>query len=155
MRKQVKKLEKQAVSPVIGIILMVALTVIIAAVVYLWVIGFIGGGVKETPTVELSVKGKSGNYTVTILKASREVSVYDVTFFIADETGKTIKSDKDKVNEIYGCAEGDVSFMDINKDEKISVDDYFIVKGEYAKPGYIFRLMYPLTGSIMGEITLA
>jgi len=146
--------EKQAVSPVIGIILMVAITVVIAAVFYLWVIGFIGGGVKETPRVELSVKKENGNYTVTILKASREVSVYDVNFFIADETGKTKKIDKDKVNEIYGYAEGNVSFFDLNKDEKISVNDYFIIKGECAEPDYVFRLMYPLTGGIMGEIKL-
>ena len=113
--------EKQAVSPVIGIILMVAITVVIAAVFYLWVIGFIGGGVKETPRVELSVKKENGNYTVTILKASREVSVYDVNFFIADKTGKTVKNGR--VSEIYGDAGGNASFFDLNKNEKISVDD--------------------------------
>ena len=145
--------EKEAVSPVIGVILMVVMAVVIAAVVYLWIVGIIGGGVKETPGVELSVKKENGNYTVTILKASGEVSVYDVNFFIADKNGKTVKNGR--VSEIYGDAEGNISFFDLNKDEKISVNDYFIIKGEYAKQDYGFRLMYSLTGGIMGEIKLS
>jgi len=148
-----KPMKKDAVSPVVGVILMVMITVVLAAVFYLWVIGIIGGGVKETPRVELSVKKENGNYTVTILKASGEVSVYDVNFFIADKTGKTVKNGR--VSEIYGDAEGNASFFDLNKNEKISVDDYFIIKGEYAKPDYTFRLTYSLTGNIMGEIKLS
>ncbi|MDI6708842.1 MAG: type IV pilin N-terminal domain-containing protein, partial [Candidatus Thermoplasmatota archaeon] len=35
--------EKEAVSPVIGVILMVAITVVLAAVLYVWVSGFMGG----------------------------------------------------------------------------------------------------------------
>ena len=148
-----KTMKKDAVSPVIGVILMLTITVILAAVFYLWVIGIIGGGAKETPRVELSVKKENGNYTVTVLKASREVSVYDVNFFIADKNGKTVKNGR--VSEIYGDAEGNISFFDLNKDEKISVNDYFIIKGEYAKQDYTFRLTYSLTGNIMGEIKLS
>jgi len=148
-----KTMKNDAVSPVIGVILMLTITVILAAVFYLWVIGFIGGGVKETPKVEFSVKEKNGNYTVIVLKASREASVYDANFFIADKTGKTVKNGR--VSEIYGDAEGNTSFFDLNKNEKISVDDYFIIKGEYAKSGYTFRLTYFLTGNIMGEIKLS
>lgn len=144
--------EREAVSPVIGVILMVAITVVLAAVFYLWVIGFIGGGSKETPKVTLSVEKDNGDYIVTMLSVSGTVSVYDAKIFIADETGKTVKSGR--VSDSYGSAEDDVSFLDMNKDEKLSVDDYFIIKGEYAKLGYTFRLIYSLTGNIMGEIPL-
>lgn len=144
-------MKKEAVSPVIGVILMVVMAVVIAAVVYLWVIGFVGGGVKETPKVTFNVKEENGNYTVTILKASREVSVYDANFFIMDKDGKTVKSGD--LSDIYGCAEGSVSFLDINMNEKISVNDYFVIqaKSEYR----VFRLIYIPTGGIMGEIPLS
>ena len=150
---------KEAVSPVIGVILMVMITVVLAAVFYLWVIGFIGGGAKETPKVTFSVKEENGNYTVTVLSVSRGVSVYDANFFITDSTGKTVK-DKDGsgyLSEIYGkdltVTKGNISFLDKNKDEKLSVDDYFIIK---AKNEYhVFRLTYISTGNIMGEIKLS
>ena len=44
---------KEAVSPVIGVILMVAITVVLAAVLYVWVSGFMGGG-EQTPTISMS-----------------------------------------------------------------------------------------------------
>ncbi|RLF37879.1 MAG: type IV pilin, partial [Thermoplasmata archaeon] len=43
--------EERAVSAVIGVILMVAITVAIAATVYLYVSGMITGGSSVTPTV--------------------------------------------------------------------------------------------------------
>ncbi|MFO7676939.1 MAG: type IV pilin, partial [Thermoplasmatota archaeon] len=46
--------EDEAVSAVIGVILMVAITVAIAATVYVYVSGMIGGGQEKTPTVSLT-----------------------------------------------------------------------------------------------------
>ena len=46
--------EERAVSAVIGVILMVAITVAIAATVYLYVSGMITGGSSVTPTVSFS-----------------------------------------------------------------------------------------------------
>ncbi|MCD6411779.1 MAG: type IV pilin [Thermoplasmata archaeon] len=46
--------EERAVSAVIGVILMVAITVAIAATVYLYVSGMITGGSSITPTVSFS-----------------------------------------------------------------------------------------------------
>ncbi|MDI6916803.1 MAG: type IV pilin N-terminal domain-containing protein [Thermoplasmatales archaeon] len=148
-----KTMKKDAVSPVIGVILMLTITVILAAVFYLWVIGFIGGGVKETPTVKL-IQAKSGNqYNITVTQVSRICSVDDVNFFVLNKEGEAVRSGY--VSDIYGYAEGNVSFMDVNKDEKLSVNDYFIIKGEYATSEYTFRLTYSLTGNIMGEIKLS
>lgn len=73
---------KEAVSPVIGVILMVAITVILAAVVYIWVVGFIGGG-KSTPTVSMTVMSGVGGdkYIVKIASTSTSESVkgFDLT----------------------------------------------------------------------------
>ncbi len=146
-------MRKEAVSPVIGVILMVVMAVVLAAVVYLWVIGFIGGGVKETPTVTLVQAKSSSQYNITITHVSRACSVDDIKFFIVDEEGKTKRSGNLADDDIYGST-GNLSFLDMNQDGKLSVNDYFIIKGEYAKTGYGLRLMYPSTGNIMGEIKL-
>jgi len=45
---------KEAVSPVIGVILMVAITVVLAAVLYVWVSGFMGAGGGGAPTAAFS-----------------------------------------------------------------------------------------------------
>jgi len=45
---------EEAVSAVIGVILMVAITVAIAATVYMYVSGMIGGGLKSTPSISMS-----------------------------------------------------------------------------------------------------
>jgi flagellin-like protein len=54
----------RAVSPVIGVILMVAITVILAAVIGSFVLG-IGGGINETPQVRLEVSDASQTLNAT------------------------------------------------------------------------------------------
>jgi len=57
--------EERAVSPVIGVILMVAITVILAAVIGTFVIG-LGEGVGDTaPQASVDVTNESGNVTFT------------------------------------------------------------------------------------------
>jgi FlaG/FlaF family flagellin (archaellin) len=147
-------MKKDAVSPVIGVILMVVISVVLAAVFYLWVIGLIGGGVKETPKVNL-VQTKSGSqYNIIVKYVSRTCSVHDIKFFILDKEGKTIKGGNLTDNDIYG-SKADLSFSDKEPSGKLSVGDSFIIKGEYAKPDYKFRLTYSLTGNIMDEIKLS
>ena len=55
--------EERAVSPVIGVILMVAITVILAAVIGAFVLG-LGGETQETPQVSLSFSGDADEVTV-------------------------------------------------------------------------------------------
>nr|WP_095532149.1 type IV pilin N-terminal domain-containing protein [Halodesulfurarchaeum formicicum] len=58
------KLDDRGVSPVIGVILMVAITVILAAVIGSFVLG-IGGDIQETPQASLSMSDNgSGGITV-------------------------------------------------------------------------------------------
>jgi archaeal type IV pilus assembly protein PilA len=59
--------DKSAVSPVIATILMVAITVVLAAVLYVMVMGFGGSNTTSAPTATLS---KSGN-TLTISISSQ------------------------------------------------------------------------------------
>ena len=56
--------EKRAVSPVIGVILMVAITVILAAVIGTFVLG-LGESVQSTPQAKFAFDNQNDNVTIT------------------------------------------------------------------------------------------
>lgn len=66
------KQEQEAVSAVIGVILMVAITVAIAATVYVYVSGMIGTGTQSTPSISMTASPVAGGgiCSVTIATAS-------------------------------------------------------------------------------------
>ncbi|MCD6171161.1 MAG: type IV pilin [Thermoplasmata archaeon] len=83
IRKWIKN--KAGVSPIIAIILMVAITVVLAATIYVWVSGFGGGGgealsmsVSQIGNAELrgtgTAKGYYANFTVTALSGNASYS---------------------------------------------------------------------------------
>jgi len=73
--KKMWKLNNKAVSPVIATILMVAITVVLAAVLYVMVMGFGGGGSDETPSGSLTYETTANGYRVSIAS----ISANDVT----------------------------------------------------------------------------
>jgi len=78
---------KDAVSPVIGVILMVAITVILAAVIAAFVFGM-AGGVSKTKTVAATAK-QSGNYYYVTWQGGQDntyVLGYNVTVDCNDPT---------------------------------------------------------------------
>ncbi len=77
MKKVYKKREEDAVSPVIATILMVAITVVLAAVLYVMVIGMgEGGGNIETP-MGLTQQGKTTtNVTLLVASAPTDAMIY-------------------------------------------------------------------------------
>lgn len=56
--------DSRAVSPVIGVILMVAITVILAAVIGTFVLG-LGSGLSQAPSAQFDYQHDSGTLTVT------------------------------------------------------------------------------------------
>lgn len=69
--KKMWKLNNKAVSPVIATILMVAITVVLAAVLYVMVMGFGGGGSDEPPTGSLTYTATADGYRVTLSSISK------------------------------------------------------------------------------------
>jgi len=57
--------DNRAVSPVIGVILMVAITVILAAVIGGFVLG-LGGDLQSAPQAQISIDAATGNTGITI-----------------------------------------------------------------------------------------
>ena len=74
--KKYKLEEDEAVSAVIGVILMVAITVAIAATVYVYVSGMIGGTQTQTPGISFTVD--AANDKITVASADSGISWDDV-----------------------------------------------------------------------------
>lgn len=69
---------EEAVSPVIGVILMVAITVILAAVIAAFVFGMTGN-VQTTKTVGMQAKLDGGNITITVSGGPDMSTLQDIT----------------------------------------------------------------------------
>lgn len=78
--------KKRGVSPIIATILLVAITVVLAAVLYILVTGLIGGGSKTTNTIGL---GPVGAGTCTTGAASGTTSDDSYTFQIASTSSSS------------------------------------------------------------------
>ena len=93
--------DEQAVSPVIAVILMVAITVVLAAVLYVWASSFLGGTTKNAPTGSMiASEDGSGVWTIQIVKLNPQVSVNSVHWYLLDVQGNT-KTDG-LVSDVYG-----------------------------------------------------
>jgi flagellin-like protein len=78
--------DAEAVSPVIATILMVAITVVLAAVLYVMVLGF-GGDTGNTPQATYSTTTISNGKKVTILSmTANNVPWDDITIVVKDAT---------------------------------------------------------------------
>jgi flagellin-like protein len=69
--------DERAVSAVIGVILMVAITVAIAATVYVYVSGMIGGTKTQTPNVACTTDATANK--ITVATADADISWDDIT----------------------------------------------------------------------------
>jgi len=162
--KEVKN--KEAVSPVIGVILMVAITVILAAVVYIWVSSLMPT-VKEAPVISGTTAAFGGGFTVNIMSiqgggGATSVSVKALKYVLRDSAG-TWKDGGD-VEDIYGTysAKG-VKFQDNTygagtSPGALSGTDLFYLKnpanGGVAIGGCKLELIYTPTNSVCGSFIL-
>ena len=140
---------KEAVSPVIGVILMVAITVILAAVVYLWVLTIIPTG-KGTPTVSALTSRYDEGFMVSIETANIKKTISSIKYVLIDKDGNAV--DSGFVDKIYSnwSAKG-VMFCDNNYNTeyaaRLAGGSIFKIEesggshGGVAVPGYHFQLI--------------
>lgn len=157
---KVFKRDDEAVSPVIGVILMVAITVILAAVIGSFVFGM-GSKVQSAPQVQLMVED-AGN-TLGSTPYTNE-SVFKVTHYGGDDlicedlklqvanNSVTYELTWDDTND-YFVASGQLNTTAI-ADGVLSVGESFTVKenGINITAGtYTFRMIHIPTGNIIYE----
>lgn len=86
MKKLFRK-DDEAVSPVIAVILMVAITVVLAGVLYVWVSSFGGGGTSGV-SISSSYTDKTHYYKLDIIKVSGgTLSIDDAKFLLVSKQG--------------------------------------------------------------------
>ena len=79
----------EGVSPVIAVILMVAITVVLAAVLYVWAASFLEQG-ESAPIATFFVSQDSSDiYHVEVIKVSKQEDLAGFSFFLKDGTGST------------------------------------------------------------------
>lgn len=77
--------DSDAVSPVIATILMVAITVVLAAVLYVMVLGF-GTNTSQTPSTTLTDTTITSGVKVTFGAVNEDIPWDDISFLISDGT---------------------------------------------------------------------
>ena len=81
--------DDEGVSPVIAVILMVAITVVLAAVLYVWAASFLEQG-ESAPMATFWVEESSGGtYQVEVTKVSKQEDLVGFSYFLKDGTGST------------------------------------------------------------------
>ena len=79
----------EGVSPVIAVILMVAITVVLAAVLYVWAASFLEQGESAPIGTFYTTKDAGNNYYVEVIKVSKQEDLLGFSFFLKDGTGST------------------------------------------------------------------
>lgn len=132
---------EEAVSAVIGVILMVAITVAIAATVYIYVSGLIGPGTGATPTVSVTAEASGTNCSITVGTPSEAgIAWSDCWYTLTNVTG----ANEHTTGVIDNWPTGTISGGDI-----ISINP-----GNFQDNSqYRFTLSYNTTGGTMGTVT--
>lgn len=140
MKKMWKKNNK-AVSPVIATILMVAITVVLAAVLYVMVMGFGGTGSEQAPAITLS-KSTMGSPSI-VINIDRQVDIENIGIAIDGVYVAGLTEDGDNLSEAF-----DYNFTALN-DGKVSSSDRIVVN--WVKAGTTVQLVWMPSGASGGD----
>jgi len=153
---QLKKLltadEEQAVSPVIGVILMVAITVILAAVIASFVLG-LGDSQDVAPTATFDFNYDSESPSLTITHTGGDNIKTDELFVRgsnmgSDNTGQWLGDD----GSTSGTIGGDAS-ANIDDESAVSSGDSVVLDGSNLDDNYVARVVWESSdGSSSSEL---
>ncbi len=137
--------DKEGVSPVIAVILMVAITVVLAAVLYIMVSGMLGGTTEVTPHAPLTFREDDnidgvyyGTFDGSIRLDKLEISVLDIS--VGDSV--VFNLDEAQYGEVpFGL---NVTVQDKNGNGNLDANDLIKIQGGDA--GDQITLMYTPTG---------
>ncbi len=133
------KESEEAVSAVIGVILMVAITVAIAATVYVYVSGMIGGGGQQTPTIAFTVD--SGNDKMVVASADAATNWNDITLTL------------DNSSALYAIHDtGGTHNATTSSNLDVTAGDYIVVYNATGNIGVTIK--YDPTNSLIGTWTV-
>ena len=160
MKRVYKKRDEDAVSPVIATILMVAITVVLAAVLYVMVIGF-GSGGSSTPAGAWNDVGAVDSTTAKLVFGQFTVDVQpmDIKFFVTPAGGVavpiTFTSAPALDNSSMSATGLDPWYFDYNfAGNLVNSGDYITIYGLTASTTYtieVFHIDTESTVSMTGD----
>jgi len=110
--------DEEGVSPVIAVILMVAITVVLAAVLYVWASSFLEQG-EAAPIVQIDcTEDSNGDYQCRVIKISKNYDLEAFQYFLKDQTGLTKQFGEIALQNISGDWHG----VDVTWDDDGSAD---------------------------------
>ena len=128
-----KIFDERGVSPVIGTILMVAITVVLAATLYVMLAYWMDIG-PQIPTGMMAFEEtglEDGSYTGRLIRISEEVNHGDLSITITDiSTSHSVSMDPLSDGGVASCGEGElnITYQDVNSDGKLDASDVFYVE---------------------------
>jgi flagellin-like protein len=151
-----KRKNSEAVSPVIATILMVAITVVLAAVLYVMVMGF-GTSGQNTPTgsfsgaTSLSTTSEKVQFGVI----TPDAKVADIKIILTDNGGATVLSATLATTTMTGTGTVTGILTQLGGTaNKVASGDYLTLSGLTAASGtYTVSMVFIPTGNIIGVAT--
>jgi flagellin-like protein len=138
--------EEEAVSAVIGVILMVAITVAIAATVYVYVSGMLGGGTSSTPSISMTAEPSSDDTSCLVTVGTITETGVGWSYITGTLTDITSGSEV-ALDDWSWRPSGTVSGGDICNLANSMITPDFTAGNEYR-----FTLAYNSTGGTMGTV---
>jgi len=161
--------DSDAVSPVIATILMVAITVVLAAVLYVMVLGF-GTETNQTPTSSFSKTSITNGWRFTYATVNEDVSWDDITVTIiagssvwtwSNITAADLDGDvplmKNYGTAVAGGLTVTLKIMDLSGNGKVNGGDYLELTATSfsGSTDYELRVMYEPTNQPMVSTTFS
>lgn len=146
--KAVIRKDEEAVSPVIATILMVAITVVLAAVLYVMVSGLLVGPGATKPVITFGSFSQSGtSVTFSVAETSQAVSYsnYKVNLKVNTTFGSAKALAASGTLTALGTILGDaytVTYQDVGGDNTVNAGDQFTVGGLQSSSQYQFLLLW-------------
>ncbi len=110
LKRLIRKNGDEAVSPVVGVMLMLVVTIIIAAVVSAFAGGLFGGNNQKTPTLAMDVNivnSSAGmNFTATVLSVSEPIPTKNLLLSTVWTSGKLYGGGNSSTKIPYGFGPG-------------------------------------------------
>jgi len=152
-RKLVLRKGEEGVSPVIATILMVAITVVLAAVLYVMVSGLIGGGGTQPPAIQMgpATSTGAGTFTVALAGVDRSVALSSFKVILQNTTSGTPTTIIPSIVIVDGNlgSSGGVSlaFEDLQADGNFNQGDFFTLTGVANSQDYRVLILWGQTGN--------
>ncbi len=163
--------DRNAVSPVIATILLVAITIVLVGLLFAWILPMIETPKESTPdmNIALSVEsdGEETFFKVLVTEIDREPSLNHIKYKVYQESGVQIEemtAEEVYSNDNFMATKNDeplcVSFSDSDSNGLLTVGDYFLVKQLFDKKysndidvsGGGISLIYIPSGSTLADV---